>query len=56
MGLLGQIIWLVMCVPGCRKAFADWAQAAVLDTGNQSVTSIDWAPGRLELRDKSSRS
>lgn len=56
MGLLGQTIWHVMRAPGCRKALADWAQAAVLDTGNQSVTSIDWAPGRLRLPDKSLRS
>lgn len=40
----GATVWFY------RKALADWAQAAVLHTGDQTVTSIDWAPGRsMEL-------
>ena len=45
---VGSASWHVMCACGCRKALADWVQAAVLDTGNQAVTSLDWALGRSE--------
>lgn len=45
-GFLEDADWLLVCG---RKALADWAQAAVLHTGDQTVTSIDWAPGRSRL-------
>ena len=41
---LEAVHWHVICA--CRKALADWAQAAVLETGSQPVTSLDWALGR----------
>ena len=36
----------VICAYVCRKALADWAQAAVLETGHHAITSLDWALGR----------
>lgn len=38
--------WHVICGCACRKELADWEQAAVLDTGNHAITSLDWALGR----------